>query len=49
VGNLIDFYNIQYSGNALNQYATYDELFIKSSAPNTKTSVKELIGQGIKP
>jgi chitinase len=47
VGNLIDFYNVQFYNQGTTSYDTYDSLFVKSNGWATTTSVKELIAQGI--
>jgi hypothetical protein len=46
-GSNINFYNVQFYNQGLNQYKTYSDLFKNSSSPNTKTSVNELIARGI--
>lgn len=40
VGNLIDFYNVQFYNQDNTQYNTYDELFIKANGFFSGTSVK---------
>jgi hypothetical protein len=47
VGNIIDFYNIKYYASVENAYDTYNELFIRSSSPNTGTAVKEIGNAGV--
>jgi hypothetical protein len=46
-GSNINFYNVQFYNQGLNQYNTYSDLFKNSSFPNLKTSVNELIARGI--
>ncbi len=47
VGNLIDFYNVQFYNQGDTRYNSYDELFIKASGFFSGTSVKEIIARGI--
>jgi len=47
VGNLIDFYNVQFYNQGNNSYDTYDKLFICSGTPFQGTSVSELAKRGV--
>lgn len=47
VGNLIDFYNVQFYNQGDTKYNSYDELFIKSSGFFSGTAVKEIIARGV--
>ena len=40
VGNLIDFYNVQFYNQGDTKYNTYEELFIRSSGFFSNTSVQ---------
>jgi hypothetical protein len=46
IGQMIDFYNIRFFGNANSSYLTYDDLFIKAPSSYANTSVKEISQQG---
>lgn len=47
VGDLIDFYNIQFYNQDSSTYDSFSSLFTQSNGWSTKTSVKELIANGI--
>jgi len=47
VGDLIDFYNIQFYNQGTTTYDTYDSLFRTSNGWATGTAVSELISKGI--
>jgi len=47
VGDLIDFYNIQFYNQGTSTYDTYSSLFETSNGWATKTAVKELMAAGI--
>jgi len=47
VGNLIDFYNVQFYNQGDTQYNTYSELFVKANGFFSGTSVSEIINRGI--
>lgn len=47
VGNLIDFYNVQFYNQGNTQYDTYNGLFLSSGSVFSGTSVKEIIQRGI--
>mgnify|MGYP001323148856 CR=1 FL=1 len=47
VGNLIDFYNVQFYNQGDTQYNTYTELFVKATGTFSGTSVSEIINRGI--
>jgi len=47
VGNLIDFYNVQFYNQGDTRYDTYDELFLKATGTFSGTSIKELINRGV--
>jgi hypothetical protein len=46
IGQMIDFYNIQFFGNGNSPYLTYEDLFIKATSSYANTSVKEISQQG---
>jgi hypothetical protein len=46
VGNLLDFYNIQYYGRQHTNFDTYQELFVDSGTEFTNISVTQLVAQG---
>lgn len=46
IGQIIDFYNIQFFGNGNSPYLTYEDLFIKATSSYASTSVKEISQQG---
>jgi chitinase len=47
VGDLIDFYNIQFYNQGTSTYDTYETLFRTSNGWASRTAVKELISKGI--
>lgn len=47
VGNMIDFYNVQFYNQGNTQYNSYTELFTQASGYFSGTSVKEIIDRGI--
>jgi len=47
VGDLIDFYNIQFYNQAQSTYDTYESLFQRSNGWATGTAVQELVSKGI--
>ncbi len=46
IGQMIDFYNIQFFGNGNSPYLTYEDLFINATSSYANTSVKEISQQG---
>ena len=49
VGDLIDFYNVQFYNQGNSEYNTYKELFIDASGFFSNTSVKQIMNRGIPP
>jgi hypothetical protein len=47
VGNLIDFYNVQFDNQGDTRYDTYDKLFITSGGYFNGTAVSEIIKRGV--
>ena len=47
VGNLIDFYNVQFYNQGSTTYESYESLFVKADGWSTTTSVKEIMDKGI--
>ena len=47
VGNLIDFYNVQFYNQGNTSYDTYEKLFVSSGAYFPGTSVKEICEKGV--
>lgn len=47
VGNLIDFYNVQFYNQGDTRYDTYEELFLKATGTFSGTSIQELINRGV--
>jgi chitinase len=47
IGNLIDFYNVQFYNQGNNSYDTYEKLFICSGPHFQGTSVSELAKRGV--
>ena len=47
VGDLIDFYNVQFYNQGNTQYNSYEELFTHSSGFFSNTSVNEIMGRGV--
>lgn len=47
MGNLIDFYNVQFYNQGDTRYDSYEELFLKATGTFSGTSVQELINRGI--
>lgn len=47
VGDLIDFYNIQFYNQGANRYDTYTTLFVTSGGPFNGTSVSEIVARGV--
>lgn len=46
VGQMIDFYNVKFFGNANSTYSTYDDLFMRATGSYASTSVREISQQG---
>jgi hypothetical protein len=49
VGHLIDWYNIQFYNQGDNAYDSYESLFTNSAGWFPRTSVDEIIKQGVEP
>jgi chitinase len=47
VGDMIDFYNVQFYNQGNTQYNSYNELFISSSGFFSGTAVKQIIAKGV--
>jgi len=47
VGNTIDFYNVQFYNQGGTTYNSYETLFKKSNGWSAKTSVSEIVAQGV--
>lgn len=47
MGNLIDFYNVQFYNQGDTKYNSYDELFLKATGFFSGTSVREIIARGV--
>ena len=47
MGDLIDWYNVQFYNQGSTEYNTYAELFTTATGYFSQTSVKEIINRGI--
>ena len=47
VGNLIDFYNVQFYNQGDTKYDSYNELFLSATSVFSGTSVNEIIKRGV--